>query len=155
MFLFIINTIRGKVFGLPLYNLRYDRGDLGTLRQKSTQKINISEIKHLDNTFGHRDDHLKKCATFYFIKKHIFKKKSQCTLWSLWSLLGPWGRDRSQSLLNWIFRVKQVHQSTGSERTTWLCAWYLVGAPWETFRAPGYRFGTLWNSFRQWNGHCL
>ena len=36
----------------------------------------------------------------------------------LWTFFGPWGRDRSQSLPRWIFRVKQIHQSTASERTT-------------------------------------
>ena len=30
----------------------------------------------------------------------------------------PWGRDRSQSPPCWIFRVKQIHPSTASERTT-------------------------------------
>ena len=34
----------------------------------------------------------------------------------LWTFFGPWGRDRSQSPPCWIFRVKQIHQST--ERTT-------------------------------------
>ena len=29
----------------------------------------------------------------------------------------PWGRDRSQSSPCWIFRVKQIHPSTASERT--------------------------------------
>ena len=36
----------------------------------------------------------------------------------LWTFFGPWGRDRSQSPPCWIFRVKQIHQSTASERTT-------------------------------------
>ena len=34
----------------------------------------------------------------------------------LWTFFGPRGRDRSQSLPCWIFRVKQIHQSTASER---------------------------------------
>ena len=38
----------------------------------------------------------------------------------LWAFFGPWGRDRSQSPACWIFRVKQIHQSTNSERTEWL-----------------------------------
>ena len=37
----------------------------------------------------------------------------------LWTFFGPWGRDRSQSSPCWIYRVKQIHQSTASERTTW------------------------------------
>ena len=34
----------------------------------------------------------------------------------LWSFCGPWGRDRSQSPPCWIFRVKQMHSTTASER---------------------------------------
>ena len=36
----------------------------------------------------------------------------------LWTFFGPWRRDRSQSPLCWIFRVKQIHPSTASERMT-------------------------------------
>ena len=36
----------------------------------------------------------------------------------LWTFFGLWGRDRSQSPPCWIFRVKQTHPSTASERTT-------------------------------------
>ena len=36
----------------------------------------------------------------------------------LWTFFGPWGRDRFQSPPCWIFRVKQIHPSTASERTT-------------------------------------
>ena len=36
----------------------------------------------------------------------------------LWTFFGPWGRDRCQSPPCWIFRVKQMHPSTASERTT-------------------------------------
>ena len=36
----------------------------------------------------------------------------------LWTFFGPLGRDRSQSPPSWIFRVKQIHSSTASERTT-------------------------------------
>ena len=36
----------------------------------------------------------------------------------LWTFFGPWGRDHSQSSPCWIFRVKQIHTSTASERTT-------------------------------------
>ena len=36
----------------------------------------------------------------------------------LWTFFGPWGRDRSMSPPCWIFRVKQIHPSTASERTT-------------------------------------
>ena len=36
----------------------------------------------------------------------------------LWTFFGPWRRDRSQSLPCWIFRVKQIHPSTASERMT-------------------------------------
>ena len=59
----------------------------------------------------------------------------------LWTFLGPWGRDRSQSPPCWIFWVKQIHQSTAWERATrlvgpgltflkseadyWLIAWSL------------------------------
>ena len=35
-----------------------------------------------------------------------------------WTFFGPWGRDRSQSPPCWIFRVKLIHPSTASERTT-------------------------------------
>ena len=35
----------------------------------------------------------------------------------LWTFFGPWGRDHSQSPPCWIFRVKQIHPSTASERT--------------------------------------
>ena len=40
-----------------------------------------------------------------------------------WTFFGPWGWGRSQSPPCWIFRVKQIHQSTASERTTriWQC----------------------------------
>ena len=41
---------------------------------------------------------------------------------------GPWVRDRSQSPPCWIFRVKQIHQSTASERATRLCYDYFVKA---------------------------
>ena len=37
---------------------------------------------------------------------------------NLWTFFGPWGRDLSQSPPCWIFRVKQIHPSTASERTT-------------------------------------
>ena len=36
----------------------------------------------------------------------------------LWTFFGPWGRDCSQSPPCWIFRVKQIHPSTASDRTT-------------------------------------
>ena len=36
----------------------------------------------------------------------------------LWTFFGPSGRDRSQSPPCWIFRVKQIHQSTASEKAT-------------------------------------
>ena len=36
----------------------------------------------------------------------------------LWTLFGPWGRDRSQPPPCWIIRVKQIHPSTASERMT-------------------------------------
>ena len=36
----------------------------------------------------------------------------------LWTFIGPWGRVRSQSPPCWIFRVKQIHQSTAWEGTT-------------------------------------
>ena len=36
----------------------------------------------------------------------------------LWTFFGPWRRDRSQSPPCWIFRVKQIHPSTASERMT-------------------------------------
>ena len=36
----------------------------------------------------------------------------------LWTFFGPWGRDSSQSPPSWIFRVKQIHSSTASERMT-------------------------------------
>ena len=35
-----------------------------------------------------------------------------------WTFFGPWGRDLSRSRPCWIFRVKQIHPSTASERTT-------------------------------------
>ena len=35
----------------------------------------------------------------------------------LWTFHWPRGRDRSESPPCWIFRVKQIHQSTASERT--------------------------------------
>ena len=37
---------------------------------------------------------------------------------TLWTFFGPWSRARSQSPPCWIFGVKQIHQSTASERTT-------------------------------------
>ena len=37
----------------------------------------------------------------------------------LWTFFGPWRRDRSQSPPCWIFRVKQIHPYTASERMTW------------------------------------
>ena len=36
----------------------------------------------------------------------------------LWTFFGPWRRDRTQSPPCWIFRVKQIHPSTASERMT-------------------------------------
>ena len=36
----------------------------------------------------------------------------------LWKFFGPLSPDRSQSTPCLIFRVKQIHQSTASERTT-------------------------------------
>ena len=36
----------------------------------------------------------------------------------LWTFFEPRRRDRSQSPPCWIFRVKQIHSSTASERTT-------------------------------------
>ena len=44
----------------------------------------------------------------------------------LWTFFWPWCRDRSQSPPCWIFRIKQIHQSTASERTTRLVSWQLV-----------------------------
>ena len=53
----------------------------------------------------------------------------------LWTFLGPWGRDRSQSPPCWIFQVKHIHQSTASERTTRLVlfrVWsWLVDKSWD------------------------
>ena len=39
----------------------------------------------------------------------------------LWTFFGPWGRDHSQSPPCWIFRLRQIHPSTASERTTRQC----------------------------------
>ena len=36
----------------------------------------------------------------------------------IWTFFGTWRRDRSQSPPCWIFRVKQIHPSTASERMT-------------------------------------
>ena len=47
----------------------------------------------------------------------------------LWTFFGPWGRDRSQPPPYWIFRVKQIHQSTASERTTRLGSDIIREAP--------------------------
>ena len=41
-----------------------------------------------------------------------------------WTFFGPWGLDHSQSPPSWIFRVKQIHPSTGSARTTQQNLWY-------------------------------
>ena len=44
--------------------------------------------------------------------------KGRTVIKKLWTFFGPWGRDRSQSPPCWIFRVKQIHPSTASQRTT-------------------------------------
>ena len=44
--------------------------------------------------------------------------RGRTVITKLWTFFGPWGRDRSQSPPCWIFRVKQIHPSTASERTT-------------------------------------
>ena len=47
----------------------------------------------------------------------------------------PWGRDRSQLPPCWIFRVKQIHPSTASERTTrqsYLQPFFAVINHWST-----------------------
>ena len=44
--------------------------------------------------------------------------RGRTVIQKLWTFFGPWGRDRSQSPPCWIFRVKQMHPSTASERTT-------------------------------------
>ena len=61
--------------------------------------------------------------------------RGQTVIKKLWTFFGPWGRDRAQSPPCWIFRVKLIHQSTASERTTRLSpenhttceTWYNVG----------------------------
>ena len=69
---------------------------------------------------------------------------------------GPWGRDRSQSPPCWFFRVKHIHQSTASERTTqlhplhlYIIAWTEIAVllctvgsgyipPWQTDKRMGH-----------------
>ena len=50
-------------------------------------------------------------------------------------IFGPWGRDRSQSPPCWIFRVKHIHQSTASERTTWLTI-YQISSDYSPSPSP-------------------
>ena len=47
----------------------------------------------------------------------------------LWTFFGPWGRDLSQSPQCWIFHIKQIHQSTASERMTRLGTYLLLLVP--------------------------
>ena len=57
----------------------------------------------------------------------------------LWTFFGPWGRDRSQSPPCWIFRIKQIHQSTASGRTTRLSLAYNPSyPPWHYLIMPLY-----------------
>ena len=48
------------------------------------------------------------------------------------TFFGHWDRDRSQSPPCWIFRVKQIHPSTASERTTrQQCSVLFTHYPWS------------------------
>ena len=82
--------IVGHFFGLPYLNMS------GIIRSK----IVFFRISNISVQFPHA------------------QLKGRTVIKKLWTFFGPWGRDRSQSPPCWIFRVRQIHQSTASERTT-------------------------------------
>ena len=57
-------------------------------------------------------------ATFRFHAGMLSSEVAHAGTKKLWTFIGPWGRVRSQSPPCWIFRVKQIHQSTAWEGTT-------------------------------------
>ena len=70
----------------------------------------ISGHNQVENIYFRISNILVPCLHAQLRDRTVIKK--------LWTFLGPWGRDRSQSPSCGIFRVKQIHQSTASERTT-------------------------------------
>ena len=72
--------------------------------------LNISGNNQFKNIFFRISSILVTCPHAQLRGRTVNKK--------LWTFFGPWGRARSQSPPCCIFRVKQIHQSTASERTT-------------------------------------
>ena len=70
----------------------------------------ISGSNQVNNSFFRISNISVPCPHAQFICCTVIKK--------LWTFFGPWGRDGSQSPPCWIFKVKQIHPSTASERTT-------------------------------------
>ena len=75
--------------------------------------LNISGNNQVENSFFRISNISVTCSHAHLRGRTVIKK--------LWTFFGPWGRDRSQSPPCWIFRVRQKHQSTASERTTRQC----------------------------------
>ena len=75
--------------------------------------LNISVNNQVENSFFFRISNISvPCPHAELRGRTIIKK--------LWIFSRPWGRHHSKSPPCLIFLVKQIHQSTASERTTWL-----------------------------------
>ena len=94
----IMTSPRGNRFQ-PQIDCVQNRGTfLWTVINKTSGEIIRSKIDSFrtSNIWAQKCTVIKKVRTFF----------------------GPWGRDRSKSPPCWIFWVKQIHQSTESEKTT-------------------------------------
>ena len=75
--------------------------------------LNISVNNQVENSFFFRISNISVPCPHADLRGRTIIKK-------LWIFSRPWGRHHSQSPPCLIFLVKQIHQSTASERTTWL-----------------------------------
>ena len=93
-FIYIIRLTADKIVG-HFFGLSY---------------LNISGNNQVENSFFRISNIPVPCPHAQLRGRTVIKK--------LWTFFRPWGRDLSQSPPCWIFRVKQIHRSTASERTT-------------------------------------
>ena len=81
--------------------------------------IPVNDVSIKKKSFDFRSIVSKDREVFIFkITADLDQLRGRTVNKKLWIFFGPWGRDRSQSPPCWIFRVKQTHPSTASERTT-------------------------------------
>ena len=99
-----------------VYNAEGDVGPILYSHRLTAYKI-VGNFFGLSSREKSRKIFFLESVTFQFHVRMLSSKVTQ-SLKSYKTFFELWGRDRSQSPPCWIFRIKQINQSTVSERTT-------------------------------------